>query len=196
MLKSIQQLDGAMLEKLRGIKVRDEDGNIIEVPIKFISTDRGYEEPAKLPAIILYRNGVYPDVYGYRWDNSTYLVDKEYNENGDVIKAKEVPATQPYNAYYGVFLYYEYEEDGALMTMQVNKKLHRGSYLAIDGYGYDIEYLEYKHVGATFEQFGDRKKDEVKPKSERFLFRIPADFIMSDDFEEVIMSTELVPNFK
>ena len=133
-----------------------------------------------LPCIVVFRNGVYPDVYGWRYDSSTYIIDVEYNEQGLPIRGKEVKSTEPYNIYYGIRIYYEYLEDGADMNFFVTKRTRRGSYVVIDGEGFDLEFLSYKNPEGTYRTFGEVQEKEIKTYQDQYLFKLKADLVLDD----------------
>lgn len=183
MIKSLQVCDEAIVNNFKGLKLLDGSGKEREVPVVFISPQKEFklqEINSMLPCIVVFRNGVYPDVYGWRYDSSTYIIDVEYNEQGLPIRGKEVKSTEPYNIYYGIRIYYEYLEDGADMNFFVTKRTRRGSYVMIDGEGFDLEFLSYKNPEGTYRTFGEVQEKEIKTYQDQYLFKLKADLVLDD----------------
>lgn len=183
MIKSLQVCDEAIVNNFKGLKLLDGSGKEREVPVVFISPQKEFklqEINSMLPCIVVFRNGVYPDVYGWRYDSSTYIIDVEYNEQGLPIRGKEVKSTEPYNIYYGIRIYYEYLEDGADMNFFVTKRTRRGSYVVIDGEGFDLEFLSYKNPEGTYRTFGEVQEKEIKTYQDQYLFKLKADLVLDD----------------
>ena len=183
MIKSLQVCDEAIVNNFKGLKLLDGSGKEREVPVVFISPQKEFklqEINSMLPCIVVFRNGVYPDVYGWRYDSSTYIIDVEYNEQGLPIRGKEVKSTEPYNIYYGIRIYYEYLEDGADMNFFVTKRTRRGSYVVIDGEGFDLEFLSYKNPEGTYRTFGEVQEKEIKTYQDQYLFKLKADLVLED----------------
>ena len=193
MITSLSSCDEALVDNFRGLKLTNEDGELREVPVVFISPQKEFEPKDiqdKLPCIVVFRNGVYPDIYGWRFDNSTYIVDVEYDKDGRPLRGKEVKATEPYNIYYGIRMFYEYLEDGADLNFFITKKTRRGSYVVIDGEGYDMEFLSYKNPEGTYRTFGEVKEKEIKSYSDQYLIKLKADMILDDSEKEVIFNQQ------
>lgn len=198
MIKSLQQCDEAIINKFTGLKLLDVKGRKREVPVVFISPQKEFNPKdiqEKLPCIVIFRNGVYPDIYGWRYDNSTYVIDVQYDEKGNPIKGKEVKATEPYNIYYGIRIFYQFVEDGADLNFFITQKTRRGSYVVIDEQGYDLEFLSYKNPEGTYRTFGEVKEKEIKSYSDQYLLKLLADLVLDDEEKEVALNQQTKFNF-
>lgn len=193
-----KDFDRAFIQKLKGLKLEDEEGELREVPVSFINPQDVYPSPNKksLPCIVVFRNGAYPDFYGWRYDNSTYYTDITYDEKGNPLKGKAVKATEPYNIYYGIRVYYKLQGDGASLNFYVNKKLHRGAYLTIGKESYDIDFLSYKNPEGTYRTFGQKDLKEPEVWVDQYLFKVEADLVMDDTTEEAKFSQKLESRLK
>lgn len=191
MIQNIKDCDKAIINMFRGLYVLDENKKKKEVPVEFISPQKEYGLPdpeSPLPCIVVFRNGIYPDVYGWKYDNSTYLVDVEYDKQGKPYKANEVRGTEPYNIYYGVRLFYKYKEDGADLNFFITKLLKRDSYVNINGEGYDLEFLSYRNPEGTYRTFGQSSEKNIKQFVDQYLFKLCADILLDDSKKEVKLS--------
>lgn len=200
MIREIEQCDRAIVEHFKGLKLEDEDGNLREVPVVFVSPQKefsdkdDYFEIVKdmLPCYVVFRNGIYPDVYGWRYDNSTYYEDVVYDEKtGQPISGYEVKATEPYNIYYGLRAYYKYHEDGAKMNFFITVKSKRGAYVIIDEEGYDFDFLSYKNPEGTYRTFGEVKEKELKYYTDQYLYKLGADLILDDSKVPIVFNKEV-----
>lgn len=201
MIRTIEQCDEAVVKHFSGLKLEDGDGNLREVPVVFVSPQKEYSVDSDgsefeiikdmLPCFVVFRNGIYPDVYGWRYDNSVYYEDVVYDpKTGKPISGNEVKATEPYNIYYGVRAYYSYHADGAEMNFFLTRKSKRGSYVIIDKEGYDLDFLSYKNPEGTYRTFGEVKEKELKCYTDQYLYKLGADFILDDEKKPVKFNKE------
>lgn len=201
MIKTVEQCDEAVVKHFKGLKIEDEEGNDREVPVVFISPQKQYSEDIpdeyyeavkdRLPCLVVFRDGIYPDVLGWRYDNSTYYEDVIYDEKtGKPISGVEVKATEPYNIYYGVRAYYKYQSDGAKMNFFLTRKSKRGAYVIIDEEGYDFDFISYRNPEITYKTFGRMKEKNVRYHIDQYLYKLGADFVLDDSKTPVKFNKE------
>lgn len=164
MISDFSQCDEALVKKLRGLVIDNE-----EVPVLFVSPEKEFVT-SKLPSIVVYRSGVYPD--NFRWTNDKFYDNITFNEDGIPISVDEREAPIPYNLYYGIRIYYEYQEDGAKLSTYINSVLKRGAFIEVGGDQYDIVFVSYKNPNATYKEFGEQKENKDREFVEQYLYRL------------------------
>jgi hypothetical protein len=169
MIDRLSQCDEALLNKLKGLMLPNELGVITEVPVLYIDPEKELQLETK-PAIVIYRAGVYPD--NNRWTNDLFYDNLQYAENGDLVQVDERDAPDPYNVYYGIRLFYEYQEDGVELNNHIMKILRRGAYLNIGEYKYDMFFVSYRNPDVTYRDFGEIKENEQRTFVEQYLYRV------------------------
>jgi len=164
MITDFSQCDEALINKLKGLIIEGE-----EVPVLYINPEKEFVI-SKLPSIAVYRSGVYPD--NFRWTNDRFYDNLTFNEDGKPISVDEREAPIPYNLYYGIRVYYKYQEDGAKLSTYINSVLKRGAFLEVGGDQYDIVFVSYKNPNATYKDFGEQKEKEDREFVEQYLYRL------------------------
>lgn len=183
-VKSLVEVDEAFYNKLIGCNI---DGK--EVPVVFISPTSEIQHE-EIPSIVIYRNGVYPDMYSYRWDFSPIYTNIDINN----LVATRKDSPMPYLVYYVIRVYYEYQEDGAKLNYFVTNKLRRGSYLTINGFDYDIEFVSYSNPGAGYKNFGEFDPQDKKLFYDQYLFKVSVDLDLSEQEEQVKLTSNIIFN--
>lgn len=168
----MKDCDKAFMDRVRGCYVDDEDGNIVKVPVLYISPDEELKLE-RLPAFVVMRTGAYPDVS--RWTNNVYYSDPSYNGNGEVVDVVKQDSPEPYALYYTIRLYYEYPQDGANMSLHILNRFKRGAYLEIDKVPYDLSYVSYRNPQTSYKEFGEFKDKELKQFVEQYQYRLDID---------------------
>lgn len=185
MLKDISQCDKALIEKLKGLIIDGE-----EVPVLYINPEEEFVN-SKLPSIVVYRAGIYPD--NFRWINDKFYDNLRELENGVyVVDEREAPI--PYNIYYGIRLYYQYQMDGVKLNTYINTVLNRNAYVTIEGNKYDLVFVSYKNPEVTYRDFGTLEKKEPREFVEQYLFRMEIELDINPRItkklsEEIIINT-------
>lgn len=166
MITSVEQVDTALAGKLVGLVIDD-----VTIPVLFINPE-GEFQAETYPSIVIYRSGIYPD--NNRWTNDKFYDDIVELVSGEITAAvRDAPV--PYLVYYGVRLYYDYQQDGVALNNHLLKILKRGQFLTVLGDNYDIEFVSYKNPSATYREFGIVKGNEKVEFIDQYLFRIPID---------------------
>lgn len=186
MITEFSQCDEALISKLRGLVIDGE-----EVTVLYINPEKEFVT-SKYPAIAVYRSGVYPD--NRRWTNDKFYDNEVRNEDG-IISLDERDAPIPYNLYYGIRIYYKYQEDGAKLSTYINSVLKRGAYIEIVGDKYDILFVSYKNPNATYKDFGEQRENEDREFVEQYLYRLEIELDIAQRTtkklsEELIINTE------
>lgn len=164
MLKDITLVDAEMLNKLKGLLIDD-----VEVPVLYLNPEPEFQPEVK-PAIIVFRIGIYPD--NTRWTNDKFF-DNPVLDDGGTLKTVDMrEAPIPYLMYYGIRLYYDYNEDGAILNNFLLSKLPRGAYLSIDGDKYDTEFVSYRNPSATYREFGVVKGNQPREFVDQYLYKV------------------------
>ena len=189
MIDRLSQVDEAIINKLKGLKVLDSSGEPTEVPVMYIVPEKELVVDKK-PSIAIYRAGVYPD--NNRWTNDLFY-DNFQHSNGNLVQVDERDAPDPYNVYYGIRLFYEYQEDGVELNNHIMKVLRRGAYLNIGDHKYDIFFVSYKNPDVTYRDFGEIKGNDDRLFVEQYLFRVETEL---DNAERTTKKTsiELIVN--
>lgn len=169
MITDFRQVDKAILEKLKGLQVIDEYGKLIDVDVIYINPEVEFKV-SKYPAFIVYRQGIFPD--NYRWTNDKFYDNPVYDETGALIHVDEREAPDPYNVYYGIRLYYEYQKDGVKLNQHIMSKLRRGAFLDIEGSQYDVFFVSYRNPEATYRTYGELQKKEQREFYEQYLYKV------------------------
>ena len=187
MITDFSQCDEALINKLKGLIIEGE-----EVPVLYINPETE-SVTSKHPSIAVYRSGVYPD--NYRWTNDIFYDNLTYNEGGLPTTVDEREAPVPYNLYYGIRIYYKYQEDGAKLSTYINSVLKRGAYIEIGGDKYDILFVSYKNPNATYKNFGEQREKEDREFVEQYLYRLEIELDISQRTtkklsEELIINTD------
>ncbi len=164
MITDFSQCDEALINKLKGLIIEGE-----EVPVLYISPEKEFVI-SKYPSIVIYRSGVYPD--NYRWTNDKFYDNITYIVDGIPISIDEREAPIPYNLYYGIRIYYKYQEDGARLSTYINSVLKRGAFVEIGGDYYDIVFVSYRNPNATYKEFGEQKEKEDREFVEQYLYKL------------------------
>lgn len=164
MITDFSQCDEALINKLKGLIIEGE-----EVPVLYINPEKEFVI-FKHPSIVIYRSGVYPD--NYRWTNDRFYDNLAFNEDGTPLSVDEREAPIPYNLYYGIRIYYKYQEDGAKLSTYINSVLKRGAYVEIGGDLYDIVFVSYRNPNATYKNFGEQKEKEDREFVEQYIYRL------------------------
>lgn len=195
MIDKLSQCDEAMKSRLKGLMLPDAFGTLNEVPVLYIVPEKELVVEQK-PAIAFYRAGVYPD--NNRWTNDLFYDNLQFNEVGDLVQLDERNAPDPYNVYYGIRLFYEFQEDGVELNNHIMKVLRRGSYLTIGANNYDVFFVSYKNPDVTYRDFGEIKESEDRTFVEQYLFRLETELDNSERITkktslELIVTTETKP---
>ena len=185
-MNSVEQYDIAIIDKLRGLMIDGE-----EVPVLYISPDKELRD-SKLPCITVHRAGVYPDQY--RWQNELYYDNEVYDEQGNLVTVDVRERPYPYSLYYGVRINYEHQEDGMYMTQHIHKALRRGSYVVIDGYLFDIDFVSYKNPSATYKGFGEAKIRDRREFTEQYLYKIQGALDFNDRETKQVVTEGVATN--
>lgn len=164
MITDLRQVDQAFKDKLEGLKIGDK-----VVPVIYINPE-GEFKLEEYPAIVVFRSGAYPD--DERWYNDVIRYDYEYWANGAPKSSKEKPNPLPYNIYYSVRLYYDYQGDGVQLNTHMMRTLHRGSYLPIGDDKYDVLFVSYKNPNATYREFGVVKENKDREFIDQYLYKV------------------------
>lgn len=180
---SLMEVDEALINKLSGFKLGD-----YEVPVLFVNPTPEFQFEV-FPSIVIFRNGVYPDIYSWRWGYGyMYELDLE-NKAGT---KREFPL--PYLVYYSLRVYYQYQEDGAILNTYLNTKLHRGSYITINDENYDIFFVSYSNPNAGYKNYGEFEKDGRQLLFDQYLFKVSIDLDTLASESEVTLPDKIVFN--
>ena len=190
MITDFRQVDEAILKKLKGLQVMDEYGKLTDVDVIYINPEVEFKV-SKYPAFIIYRQGVYPD--NYRWTNDKFYDNPQFDESGELVRVDEREAPDPYNIYYGIRLYYEYQKDGVKLNQHIMSKLRRGAFLEIDGLQYDVFFVSYRNPEATYRTYGELERKERREFYEQYLYKVEIE-LDNASRETVPVSKELVSN--
>ena len=185
MITDLSQCDEALINKLKGLIIEGE-----EVPVLYISPEKEFVI-SKYPSIVIYRSGVYPD--NYRWTNDKFYDNLTFSEDGTPLSVDEREAPIPYNLYYGIRIYYKYQEDGARLSTYINSVLKRGAFVEIGGDKYDIVFVSYKNPNATYKDFGEQKEKEDREFVEQYLYRLEIELDIAQRTTKKL-SKELIMN--
>lgn len=185
MITDFSQCDEALINKLKGLIIEGE-----EVPVLYINPEKEFVI-SKHPSIVIYRAGVYPD--NYRWTNDKFYDNLTFSEDGTPLSVDEREAPIPYNLYYGIRIYYKYQEDGARLNTHINSVLKRGAYVEIGGDYYDIVFVSYRNPNATYKEFGEQKEKEDREFVEQYLYRLEIELDISQRTTKKL-SKELIIN--
>ncbi len=171
MITDFSQCDEALINKLKGLIIEGE-----EVPVLYINPEKEFVI-SKYPSIVIYRSGVYPD--NYRWTNDKFYDNLTFSEDGTPLSVDEREAPIPYNLYYGIRIYYKYQEDGARLSTYINSVLKRGAFVEIGGDKYDIVFVSYKNPNATYKDFGEQREKDDREFVEQYLYRLEMELDIS-----------------
>ena len=171
-ITSLKDCDKAFMDRVRGCKVENENGELVDVPVIYINPDEELLVET-YPCFVVMRVGAYPDVS--RWNNGVYYSDPSYNSNGEVVDVVKQDAPQPYALYYAVKLFYQYPQDGADMTFHILNRFKRGAYLEIDNEPYDLSYVSYRNQQSNYKDFGEIKDKDIKQFVEQYQYRLDID---------------------
>ena len=171
MITDFSQCDEALINKLKGLIIEGE-----EVPVLYISPEKEFVI-SKYPSIVIYRSGVYPD--NYRWTNDKFYDNLTFSEDGTPLSVDEREAPIPYNLYYGIRIYYKYQEDGARLSTYINSVLKRGAFVEIGGDKYDILFVSYRNPNATYKDFGEQREKDDREFVEQYLCRLEIELDIS-----------------
>ena len=171
MITDFSQCDEALINKLKGLIIEGE-----EVPVLYISPEKEFVI-SKYPSIVIYRSGVYPD--NYRWTNDKFYDNLTFSEDGTPLSVDEREAPIPYNLYYGIRIYYKYQEDGARLSTYINSVLKRGAFVEIGGDKYDILFVSYRNPNATYKDFGEQREKDDREFVEQYLYRLEIELDIS-----------------
>ena len=185
MITDFSQCDEALINKLKGLIIEEE-----EVPVLYISPEKEFVI-SKYPSIVIYRSGVYPD--NYRWTNDKFYDNLTFSEDGTPLSVDEREAPIPYNLYYGIRIYYKYQEDGARLSTYINSVLKRGAFVEIGGDKYDIVFVSYKNPNATYKDFGEQREKDDREFVEQYLYRLEIELDISQRTTKKL-SKELIIN--
>jgi len=185
MVTDFSQCDEALINKLKGLIIEGE-----EVPVLYISPEKEFVI-SKYPSIVIYRSGVYPD--NYRWTNDKFYDNLTFSEDGTPLSVDEREAPIPYNLYYGIRIYYKYQEDGARLSTYINSVLKRGAFVEIGGDIYDIVFVSYKNPNATYKDFGEQREKDDREFVEQYLYRLEIELDISQRTTKKL-SKELIIN--
>lgn len=190
MIEDFRKVDNAILQKLKGLQVLNEYGELTDVDVIYINPEVEFKV-SKYPAFIVYRQGIYPD--NYRWTNDKFYDNPQYDETGNLVKVDEREAPDPYNIYYGIRLYYEFQKDGVKLNQHIMSKLRRGSYLDIDGTQYDVFFVSYRNPEATYRTYGQLQQKNQREFYEQYLYKVEIE-LDNATRETVPISLGLVSN--
>lgn len=167
MITDLSQCDEAMVNKLKGLEI---EGKPVEVV--YINPEKEFLTQT-YPTIAVYRLGAYPD--NYRWTNDKFYDSPNYTEAGllDTVQEREAPL--PYTVYYGVRLYYEYQQDGAILNTYLARIMKRGTFVEIGGDTYDVLFVSYRNPESTYKEFGEQKENEDREFVEQYLYKLEID---------------------
>ena len=186
MITDFSQCDEALINKLKGLIIEGE-----EVPVLYINPEKEFVI-SKHPSIVIYRAGVYPD--NYRWTNDKFYDNLAFNEDGTPLSVDEREAPIPYNLYYGIRIYYKYQEDGAKLSTYINSVLKIGAYVEIGGDYYDIVFVSYRNPNATYKEFGEQKEKEDREFVEQYLYRLEIELDIAQRTTKKLSTSELIIN--
>lgn len=182
MIDELRQVDLAFRERLKGLKIDDEEVSV------FYITPEGEFAIEKYPAIVVFRSGAYPA--NDRWYNDVIRYDWQYFDNGNPKSVMEKPNPTPYNVYYSIRLYYKFQEDGAKLNTHVANVFRRGTYIVIGQDKYDVELVSYKNPNATYREFGEVKQNEVRTFVDQYLLKVEINLETGISNEKVFMLPE------
>lgn len=185
MVTDFSQCDEALINKLKGLIIEGE-----EVPVLYINPEKEFVI-SKYPSIVIYRSGVYPD--NYRWTNDKFYDNLTFSEDGTPLSVDEREAPIPYNLYYGIRIYYKYQEDGARLSTYINSVLKRGAFVEIGGDKYDIVFVSYKNPNATYKDFGEQREKDDREFVEQYLYRLEIELDIAQRTTKKL-SKELIMN--
>lgn len=185
MITDFSQCDVALIDKLKGLII---DGK--EVPVLYIDPEKEFVA-SSYPSIAIYRSGIYPD--NFRWTNQKFYDNYTFNDDGTPATVDEREAPVPYNIYYGIRVYYEYQEDGATLSTFINSVLKRGAFIEVGGDPYDLVFVSYKNPNATYKDFGEQKENEVREFVEQYLYKLEMELDIAQRTTKQV-STELIIN--
>ena len=185
MITDFSQCDEALINKLKGLIIEEE-----EVPVLYVNPEKEFVI-SKYPSIVIYRAGVYPD--NYRWTNDRFYDNLTFSEDGTPLSVDEREAPIPYNLYYGIRIYYKYQEDGAKLSTYINSVLKRGAFVEIGGDKYDIVFVSYKNPNATYKDFGEQREKDDREFVEQYLYRLEIELDISQRTTKKL-SKELIIN--
>lgn len=192
MITDFSQVDEALLKHLAGLMIEDENGAPKEVPIVYIDPEIEFQI-SEYPTIVIFRQGIYPN--DYRWTNDKFYDNPVYDEKGDLITLDERDAPDPFNMYYGIRLYYQYQMDGVKLNQHIMSKLRRGSFLSINEDEYDIIFVSYKNPEATYRTYGDQPENKQREFYEQYLYKVEME-LDNAPRETVPVSQELLARIK
>lgn len=172
MITSLKDCDKGFMDRVKGCMIEDEDGNLVQVPVLYMNPDEE-ETIEDYPAFVVMRMGAYPDTS--RWTNNISYTDPTYNNQGELVDVAKHEAPQPFAIYYSVRMYYQYPQDGAVMSLYIMQRFHRGAYLEIDKVPYDLSYVSYRNPQTSYKEFGETKDKEINQYLEQYQFRLDVD---------------------
>jgi hypothetical protein len=170
MISDFSKVDEAFISKLKGLQVTDELGALKDVPVVYIDPEPEFQV-SEFPTIVVFRQGIYPDPS--RWTNDIFYGDIVYDDaTGNPISTTKRDAPDPFNVYYGIRLYTQYNQDSVILNQWLMSKLRRGAYLDIEQEQYDVFFLSYKNPEATYRTFGDQPENQQRQSYEQYTFRL------------------------
>lgn len=161
---SLTDVDSSVKSSLSGLMI---DGK--EVPVYYADPEKEFVKE-EYPFFALTRAGAYPDEQ--RWDNDPLTYNYVYDTNGNVKQFTERPNPIPYNVFYMVRLYYDYNLDGVVMNTHIMKLWSRGSYVTIGDDQYDVIFVSYKNPNSTYREFGKFKENDPKQYIDQYLYKL------------------------
>lgn len=188
MITELRQCESALLSYLSGFIIDEEEVNAT------IIAPEGEVEIEHYPAIVIYRTGAYPDYS--RHTNEPFYSDAQYNDEGILLSVNKREAPTPYNLYYGIRVYYEFQQDGIRIIDFILKKFKRGAQIPIEGIKYNTSIVSYKNPNATYRQFGEQKKNEKRRFVEQYLIKLEIEFDFGTKEEIKVNREGLTINIK
>lgn len=184
MITSLRQIDAVFKENLQGLTVINAQGQEVEVPVHYINPE-GEFQCEHYPAIVIFRSGAYPDQM--RYSNNTYTISEERHSNGNLKHRKVIKNPEPYQIYYSVRLYYNYQSDGEVMNTFLMKKFKIGSYLEIEGDKYDTYLISYKNPNSTYREFGIIDEKKGREFIDQYLYRVDINLFDGEVYDETYL---------
>lgn len=169
MITSLRQIDGAFKKHLEGLTITNAEGEEVLVPVHYINPE-GEFQCEHYPAIVIFRSGAYPDQS--RYSNNTYTISEDTSESGRLRSRKVIKNPEPYQIFYSVRLYYNYQSDGEAMNTFMMKQFKIGAYLEIEGGKYDTYLISYKNPNSTYREFGIIDEKKGREFIDQYLYRV------------------------
>lgn len=169
-ITSFDQVGLALIEKLSGLTIDER-----EVPVEYFDPDLDLGE-AEYPLIVIYKTAEMPD--NQRWgidpirDNPKYV-------NGKLESTDVRDHPEPWNLFYAVRLYTDYQQDLDTLKFFFRKKFPRIAYLEIEGVKYDVFHVDFSIPSSEYRDFGTVEEGK-REFSEQYLIKVEVNLDLSD----------------